>query len=184
MCVFYATVWVWEETEWNGVFRCDSNVWLLAVAYTLVCVCVWVCMCREWVWCLSDVRRHQQPVHEEHVSNQPVRLLGSVSHGTCHQGRPLPREDHQSVFPQQQLQPGQELQTGPLWGRLDCQGMLFSTILYCSVYSTLLCSTLLFYFIVIYTNLHFSAMLYYTVLFCAMLYYTTLIILGAAVAQG
>lgn len=45
-------VCVWQEMEWNGVFRCDSNVWLLVVSYTLVCVSGCVCVervCDAWV---------------------------------------------------------------------------------------------------------------------------------------
>lgn len=79
-----------------------------AVAYTS---CVSWCVC---VLSVCDVGRHQHPVLEEHVSHQPIRFLRFVSHINCGQGQRLPGEDHQSVFPQQQLQPRQELQTGPL----------------------------------------------------------------------
>lgn len=111
----------------------DSHGCLSAVA---------VCVCVEWV---RDVGRHQHPFLEEHVSDQPVRFLGPVSNSGCPQGCLLPGEDHQSVFPQQQPQPGQELQTHSLWGGMDCQGRPFftltsySTFIYSKTIKALLC---------------------------------------------
>lgn len=75
---------------------------LEAVAYML-CLCVGVRLCDVW--------RLQHPVLEGHDSQQPHRFLGHVSDGAPAQAE---RQDYQSVFPEQQLEPRQELQTSAL----------------------------------------------------------------------
>lgn len=82
-----------------------SGSFLEAAVYML-CLCVGVRLCDVW--------RLQHPVLEGHDSQQPHGFLGYVSDSAPARAECPPRQDYQSVFPEQQLQPWQELQTGTL----------------------------------------------------------------------
>lgn len=99
------TAWIREQRTGNGepVFAGSSRGGFLEAVARL---CVGVR--------LRDVWRLQHPVLEGHDSQQPHRLLGYVSDSAPAQAECPPRQDYQSVFPEQQLQPRQELQTGAL----------------------------------------------------------------------
>lgn len=168
MCVFYATVWVWEETEWNGVFRCDSNVWLLAVAYTLVCVCVSGCVCVESecdAWVMSG-----------DTSSLSMRSMSPTSQSDSSDLSPTAHVTRDGLFHVKIIKVCFLSNSSNLgknfklvrceegWTVRVCSFLLYSTVVFILPYSVLLYSSTLWWSILIYTSLLCYIILCYFVL--------------------